>query len=139
MPPWASSTRPLRWMWAPVNAPFSWPNSSLSSRLSGIAPQLMAMNGPSPRLPLRWIASAASSLPVPFSPVISTGASVVATLRIAPKTSWICGLVPSIPSKEPAATRCCRSRYSRSRRATWKARERISLSSSTCTGFGRKS
>jgi hypothetical protein len=30
---------------APVNAPFSWPNSSLSSRVSTIAEQLMAMNG----------------------------------------------------------------------------------------------
>jgi hypothetical protein len=30
VPPWASSKRPLRSAIAPVNAPFSWPNSSLS-------------------------------------------------------------------------------------------------------------
>ena len=30
---------------APVNAPFSWPNSSLSSSVSGMAAQLMATNG----------------------------------------------------------------------------------------------
>ena len=30
---------------APVNAPFSWPNSSLSSNVSGIAAQLIGMNG----------------------------------------------------------------------------------------------
>ena len=31
---------------APVNAPFAWPNSSLSSSVSGMAPQFTAMNGP---------------------------------------------------------------------------------------------
>ena len=34
---------------APVNAPFSWPNSSVSSSASGIAAQLIATNGPSLR------------------------------------------------------------------------------------------
>ena len=32
---------------APVKAPFSWPNSSLSSSSRGIAPQLTGTNGPS--------------------------------------------------------------------------------------------
>ena len=35
VPPWASSNRPLRWPTALVKAPFSWPNSSLSSRVLG--------------------------------------------------------------------------------------------------------
>ena len=41
----ASSNRPSRRSAAPVKAPFSWPKSSLSSSVSGIAAQLTAMNG----------------------------------------------------------------------------------------------
>src|SRR4030065_398134 len=33
------------WTWAPGKAPFSWPNSSLSRRVSGMAPQLITTNG----------------------------------------------------------------------------------------------
>ena len=45
--PWcASSARPTLRLPAPVKAPFSWPNSSFSSSVSGIAAQLMATNGP---------------------------------------------------------------------------------------------
>ena len=46
MPPSASSNLPMRRATAPVKAPFSWPNSSDSSRFSGIAAQLTATNGP---------------------------------------------------------------------------------------------
>ena len=35
----------MRWRSAPVKAPFSWPNSSLSSSVSGMAAQLIARNG----------------------------------------------------------------------------------------------
>ena len=63
---------------APVNAPFSWPNSSDSISASGIAATLMATNG----CPLRWLrwwtARATSSLPVPLSPVMSTVVGVAA-------------------------------------------------------------
>ena len=45
VPPVASSNLPMRRATAPVKAPFSWPNSSLSSRFSGIAAQLIEMNG----------------------------------------------------------------------------------------------
>ena len=39
--PWcASSKRPTFWLMAPVKAPFSWPNSSLSRRPVGMAAQL---------------------------------------------------------------------------------------------------
>ncbi len=41
----ASSKQPARRSTAPVKAPFSCPNSSLSIRVSGIAAQLMATNG----------------------------------------------------------------------------------------------
>ena len=46
MPLSASSNRPLRWPTALVNAPFSWPNSSLSSSVSGSAAQFTATSGP---------------------------------------------------------------------------------------------
>ena len=36
---------------APVKAPFSWPNSSLSISSRGMAAMLIATNGPSRRLP----------------------------------------------------------------------------------------
>ena len=49
VPPFATSNRPGLLALAPVNAPFTWPNSSLSSRFSGIAPQLTATNGASRR------------------------------------------------------------------------------------------
>ncbi len=41
----ASSNRPSRRSAAPVKAPFSWPNSSLSSSVSGRAAQLTVTNG----------------------------------------------------------------------------------------------
>ena len=46
VPPLAISNRPLRCAAAPVNDPFSWPNSSLSSSDSGNAAQLIAVNTP---------------------------------------------------------------------------------------------
>jgi hypothetical protein len=49
VPPFARSKRPSRRAAAPVKAPFSCPNSSLSSSGSGIAAQFTATNGPSRR------------------------------------------------------------------------------------------
>ena len=49
VPPLATSNRPTRCSSAPVNAPLRWPNSSLSIRVSGSAPQLTATNGLSAR------------------------------------------------------------------------------------------
>ena len=72
MPPSASSNRPSRRSAAPVNAPFSCPNSSLSSKLSGNAPTLTAMKGLFRRGPSTASARATSSLPLPLSPSIST-------------------------------------------------------------------
>ena len=45
VPPWASSKAPLRSRSAPENAPFSWPKSSDSMRVSAMAEQLTGMNG----------------------------------------------------------------------------------------------
>ena len=45
MPPLASSNRPTLSRSAPVNAPLTWPNSSLSSRLGDRAAQWTLTNG----------------------------------------------------------------------------------------------
>jgi hypothetical protein len=45
VPPSALSSNPRFCMRASVNAPRSWPNSSLSSSCSGSAEQVMFMNG----------------------------------------------------------------------------------------------
>ena len=54
VPPSASSNLPIRLASAPVKAPFSWPNSSDSSRFSGMAAQLTEMNGLSARRDFLW-------------------------------------------------------------------------------------
>ena len=79
---------------ASVNAPLTWPNSSDSSSVSGIAAQLTLTNGMS-RCALRWCtARATSSLPVPVSPVISTVLRVAATSSMRPITSAMARLRP---------------------------------------------
>ena len=65
-----------------MNAPFSWPKISLSSRVSGIAAQLTATNGPLARGESSCSVRATSSLPVPLSPLISTAAGVGAATSI---------------------------------------------------------
>ena len=50
---------------APMNAPRTWPNSSLSNSVSSTAAQLTVTNGRSRRGPVVCSARAASSLPVP--------------------------------------------------------------------------
>ena len=81
VPRWAASKRPFLFWCASVKAPFTWPNSSLSRRFSGRAPQLMETNGASRRGERAWMALATSSLPVPLSPVMSTVELVGATER----------------------------------------------------------
>ena len=49
VPPSAAAILPPARSLAPVNAPFSCPKSSLSTSSSGIAAQLMGMNGPARR------------------------------------------------------------------------------------------
>ena len=73
-----------------------WPNSSLSISSEGIAAQFTSMNAWSRRGEASWIARATSSLPVPFSPVISTRAAVGPTLSIRSCTCWSAGLAPTI-------------------------------------------
>jgi signal transduction histidine kinase len=76
VPPSATSNSPCLAATAPVNDPFSCPNSSLSSRLSGRAAQLITTNGLSARRLARCRARATSSFPVPLSPWIRIALSV---------------------------------------------------------------
>ena len=94
MPPLATSKSPLRCVSAPVNAPLRWPNSSLSTRFSGRAPQFTGMNVWPARWLLSWRFLAISSLPVPVSPRIITLASVGAIVSIRRRTACIAGVSP---------------------------------------------
>ncbi len=72
VPPWATSKSPFFRCLASVKAPDSWPNSSVSSRVSVMAPQLKLTKGLSARGESAWMARATSSFPVPLSPVTRT-------------------------------------------------------------------
>ena len=95
VPPLAASNRPTREAMAPLKAPFLWPNSSLSSSVSGSAPQLIDTKGRAARDDCRWMLRATSSLPVPLSPCTSTGLSLPATRVITASTSRISALAPT--------------------------------------------
>ncbi len=99
VPPSASSKRPFFMAVAPVKAPFSWPNSSLSRRVSVRAAQLIATNGLLRRGLLKWIAFAISSLPVPLSPVVNIVVLVCATFRMISNRACIGLLLPIMLSK----------------------------------------
>ena len=79
VPPSASRNLPGLSVVAPVKAPLTWPNSSLSSRFSGSAPQATSTNGPPLRPPAACRARAVIVLPVPLSPRINTVVRVSAT------------------------------------------------------------
>ena len=79
VPCWANSNLPMRVVPAPVKAPRSWPNSSLSSRSAGSAAQLTLTNGLVRRGDRRCSSRAITSLPTPLSPRSSTPTSLSAT------------------------------------------------------------
>ena len=132
VPPSASSKQPTRRSTAPVKAPFSWPKISLSMSDSGIAAQLTATKGP----PFRGLNScsvrAASSLPVPLSPVISTEAREGASWPTSDITSCIFFERPTRRPRMPASRRR-RCAISMSRLSLCRSRP---LRSSTCKRFG---
>ena len=89
VPPSASSNLPRRSATAPVKAPLMWPNSSLSISSSGIAAQFSSTNGACRRRLSAWMLRATSSLPVPFSPKISTRPLVGAAIAICSRSCAI--------------------------------------------------
>ena len=95
VPPDARSNRPIRRATAPVKAPRSTPNSSLSRRFSGMAAQLTATYGPFARVLCSWIRRARHSFPVPLSPVISTLAELGATRAAVINADSMPGLSPT--------------------------------------------
>ena len=107
VPPLACSNFPAAWRSAPVKAPFSCPNNSLSRSVSGNAAQLTATNGRSRRPDAAWIARATSSLPVPRSPAIRTGRGITATRATRSSSSRICG---DSPTSRPRSRSTSRSR-----------------------------
>ena len=72
---------------APVKAPFSYPNSSDSTRPGEMAAQLTGTKRARERGLARWINRAISSLPVPDSPAIRTAVSLSATREASPMIS----------------------------------------------------
>jgi len=63
-----SSKQPWRGASAPVKAPFSWPNSSLSIKLSGRDRAVHGHEGTAERGLRSWMRRATNSLPVRFRP-----------------------------------------------------------------------
>src|SRR3989442_1311983 len=94
VPPAACSKTPRCLDVAPVKAPRSWPNSSLSASDTVRALQLTARKGLPQRGPLKWMARATNSFPLPLSPVISTGLLELVTRLIFSKTSRMRELLP---------------------------------------------
>ena len=106
-----ASKRPSFCAMAPVKAPLSWPNSSLSSRPVGMAAQLTLTKVRSRRRLRLWMARAMSSLPVPLSPLMKTVESVGATVSTSRSTRLRAALSPTISSKS-YSVRISSSRYS---------------------------
>ena len=103
VPPFATSNFPGRSAMAPVKAPRSCPNSSLSSSSIGTAARLTGTRSASARGLRRWIARATSSFPVPVSPVMSTEALLGATCCTSAKTLRIAAETPISSSKPPVS------------------------------------
>ncbi len=133
VPPSAFSNSPRLVVCAPVKAPRTWPNSSLSSSPSGIAVQLIGTKGFSERSPWKWMARATTSLPVPLSPVISTELRLCEMRLISAKISRIAGLLPISSPSEPVrstARRSCSFSSASARCASARSTARITASGS---------
>ena len=137
VPPWARSSTPAR-RGCPIGSmPASTPNSSSSKRAGFSVAQFSTTKGPSLRRDRAWIMRAATSLPAPAGPVISTRDPVGATFSIAPR-NWPSGEDPPTSSVSGPA-RSFSSLTSRFSRAASSARATISSSRSDLKGFSMKS
>ena len=94
VPPSARSKRPWWVLDAPVKAPASWPNNSLSSSASDMAAQFIFRAAWAERSDSRCRRSAINSLPVPRSPTMSAGFSSGAIREVASSTSRKAGDSP---------------------------------------------
>ncbi len=103
VPPAAISNAPWRAATALVNAPRSWPKSSLSSRSGGTAPQSTTTSGPARRALAACTDSAATSLPVPVSPSSRSVASDAAARASRANTARIATEPPTMPPKLSAS------------------------------------
>jgi len=121
----ARSNRPRFFESAPVKAPFSWPNSSLSISVSGIAPQLTLIKGPSLRWEDLWMALAITSLPAPVSPIKRTGLESGATWRTK-------SITPFRPKSAPMISSPKRLLISSWRYSLWSASISLFSHSSRC-------
>ncbi len=121
-----------------MKLPRSWPKSSLSRSVSGIAAQLIATKARSRRGESAWMAWAKSSLPVPLSPSRSTVASVAATRSASARTSRIAADSPMIDGIERDRA-SANSSDSRERVRRSMARETSRRSRSGSTGLVMKS
>ena len=122
VPRCAVSKSPFFVCTAPVKAPRTCPNSSLSISVSGMAAQLIGTKGNSFRGLRAWRAAATSSFPVPLSPRIITLASVGATRSISSKTPRIASLRPTIPSYAEVPRTDSRSAFRRPASSSFRAR-----------------
>jgi len=125
-----------------VNAPRSWPNSSLSIRVGLIAPQSTVTNGAWALLLAAWIARAAISLPEPVSPQIHDREVRGATAASMPNRSRMTWLRPTRSPKLSCADGCTRIQRSLGRkttsvRPTWMSAPGASTASSTSVPFTR--
>src|SRR5262245_34748053 len=94
VPMCAVSSFPGLSRYAPVKLPFTCPNNSDSSSVSGRPAQLTGANTWLTRGPREWMARATISLPTPLSPVISTFASDRATRSISCSSAVTSALRP---------------------------------------------
>ena len=138
VPPSACSNLPLRCSVAPVNEPFSWPKSSLSSSSRGIAAQLTSTKGPCARGLRSWRRRATSSLPVPFSPWIRTRALVGATFSTSARISARAALLPTM-RVVASDSRPRRAVFSLASLRSWAALRTASSTRSRSSGFSMKS
>ncbi len=120
-----------------MNEPFTCPNSSDSMSSEGMAAQFTSTNARLARGDSRCTARATSSLPVPFSPVISRRAGVGATFSIRSITCWMAKDDPTISWR--CSTAALRARTSRSSTTCCRAFLSVSSTRWLSSGFSRKS
>ena len=137
VPPCARSSTPARRGCEVGSLPASTPKSSSSKRAGLRIAQFSATNGPSARRERAWIMRAATSLPEPAGPAISTREPVGATRSIELRSEEMAGLSPVRSVSGPARRRS--SAFSVARREASSARRTTSSRRSDLKGFSMKS